>query len=102
MPEKADKSYNTKIDVAYVSKLARLALDMEEIKRLGRQLNDILGYISKLNEINTEAVQPTSHVLPLQNVERDDEARPSLPIDETLKNAPSKEGNFFKVPKVIE
>lgn len=93
---------NTKIDVAYVAKLARLALSREEIKRLGRQLNDILGYISKLNEINTETVEPTSHVLPLQNVERDDEVRPSLPIGETLKNAPSKEGNFFKVPKVIE
>lgn len=97
-----DNVKKTEIDVAYVAKLARLALSDEEIKRLGRQLNDILGYISKLNKVDTEHVEPTSHVLPLQNVERADEVKSSLPIDETLKNAPSKEGNFFKVPKVIE
>lgn len=97
-----DNAKNTKIDVAYVSKLARLALSDEEIKRLGRQLNDILEYINKLNEINTKTAEPMSHALPLENIYRVDEVRPSLPVDETLKNAPSKKDNFFRVPKVIE
>jgi len=91
-----------KLDVVYIANLARLALTDEEIKRLGKQLNDILDYINKLNEVNTKDVESTSHVLPLQNVDRDDSVKASLPIQEVLKNAPSKEGDFFKVPKVIE
>jgi len=88
--------------VKYIAKLARLALSSEEITLFGGQLSDILNYISKLNEVDTENIEPTSHVEPLQNVEREDVVKPSLPIGEVLKNAPSKEGNFFKVPKVIE
>lgn len=91
-----------KIDVIYVAKLARLALSDEEAKRLGKQLNNILDYISKLNEVDTKDVEPTSHVLPMENIARDDVVKPSLDINEVLDNAPSKEGNFFKVPKVIE
>ena len=97
-----DDVKKTGIDVAYVANLARLALTDQEAKRLGKQLNDILDYINKLNEVDTKNVEPTSHVLPLENVEREDIVRPSLPIGEVLKNAPSKEGNFFKVPKIIE
>jgi len=92
----------TNIDVVYVAKLARLALSAEEIERLGAQLNGIIDYVSELNEVDTSAVEPTSHVLPLKNVYREDKAGPSLPVDEVLKNAPSKEDGFFKVPKVIE
>jgi len=88
--------------VKYIAKLARLALSNEEITLFGGQLSDILNYISKLSEVDTENIEPTSHVEPLQNVEREDVVKPSLPIGEVLKNAPSKEGNFFKVPKVIE
>lgn len=91
-----------KIDVVYVAKLARLALTEEEIKRLSGQLNDILDYINKLNKVDTKDAEPTTHVLPLENAHREDAVRPSLPIGEVLKNAPSKDGNFFKVPKVIE
>jgi len=91
-----------KIDVAYVAKLARLALSDEEVRRLGKQLDTILEYISKLNEVSTQTAEPMSHVLPLENIYRADEVKPSLPTEEALKNAPSKEGAFFKVPKVIE
>ncbi len=97
-----DEPKKPRIDVGYVAKLARLALTDLETKHLGRQLNDILDYINKLNEVDTKDIEPTSHVLPLENVEREDVVKPSLAIDEVLKNAPSKEGNFFKVPKVIE
>jgi len=90
------------MDIAYVANLARLALTEKEKKQLGKQLNDILDYINKLNKVDTKNVEPTSHALPLQNVEREDIVKPSLLVDEVLKNAPSKEGNFFKVPKVIE
>jgi aspartyl-tRNA(Asn)/glutamyl-tRNA(Gln) amidotransferase subunit C len=90
------------MDVAYVARLARIALSEEEIARLGKQLNDILEYIGKLNEINTQTAEPMCHVLPIENVYREDEVRPSLPIEETLKNAPSRKDNFFRVPKVIE
>jgi aspartyl-tRNA(Asn)/glutamyl-tRNA(Gln) amidotransferase subunit C len=91
-----------KIDVSYVAKLAKLALSDEEIKRLGQQLNDILAYINKLNEINTKTAEPMSHTLSLENVHREDKVTPSLPAEEALKNAPSKKDNFFRVPKVIE
>ncbi|MDD5448981.1 MAG: Asp-tRNA(Asn)/Glu-tRNA(Gln) amidotransferase subunit GatC [Candidatus Omnitrophica bacterium] len=102
MVSKDNNNKKSEIDVGYVAKLARLALTADEIKRLGKQLNDILGYIGKLNNVDTAKVQPTSHVLPLKNVERTDKVVPSLRIEETLKNAPLKENSFFKVPKVIE
>lgn len=91
-----------KIDAAYVANLARLRLTDEELKRMGRQLEDILEYVSRLNEVDTSGTEPTSHVLPMKNVEREDAVGPSLPEDEALKNAPQRQGNFFKVPKVIE
>lgn len=97
-----DKIKKAGMDVAYVANLARLSLDDAEIKKLGGQLNDLLDYINKLNEADTSKVGPTSHILPLQNVLREDEVKPSLPADEVMKNAPAKEGNYFKVPKVIE
>ena len=90
-----------KIDVVYVAKLARLALGEDEAARLGGQLDDILDYISKLNSVDTSRTEPTSHELPLKNVGREDVVESSLSRDAALKNAPSREGNFFKVPKVI-
>ncbi|MCX5715665.1 MAG: Asp-tRNA(Asn)/Glu-tRNA(Gln) amidotransferase subunit GatC [Candidatus Omnitrophica bacterium] len=91
-----------KIDVAYVAKLARLALSESEAARLEKQLSDILEYIGQLNKVDTKSVEPTSHVLPIENVYRDDLPKPSLTADEALKNAPRKENGFFKVPKIIE
>ena len=89
-------------DVQYVANLARLELTDEELENLTKQLDGILTYMNKLNELDTEGIEPLSHVLPLKNVYREDKVTSSLPVEEALKNAPSREGGFFKVPKVIE
>lgn len=89
-------------DVEYVARLARIELAEEEKSLLISQLNSILGHIEKLNELDTEGVEPTFHVLDVRNVFREDEVRPSLPAEEILKNAPARDGDFFKVPKIIE
>ncbi|GAB6933954.1 Asp-tRNA(Asn)/Glu-tRNA(Gln) amidotransferase subunit GatC [Calditerricola satsumensis] len=88
--------------VEHVANLARLALTPEEAERFTQQLNKILEFAHKLNELNTDGVEPTSHVLPLANVMRDDEVRPSIPREEALKNAPDQANGLFRVPKVIE
>lgn len=97
-----DNPKRPRIDIAYVARLARLELSQDEEKQYAKQLNDILEYIDKLNKLDTKDVEPTSHVLPIANVMRQDKREASLPVDETLNNAPLKEGNFFKVPKIIE
>ena len=89
--------------VKHVALLARLSLSEAELPQYSSQLGVILTYISKLNEIDTEGVLPTSHaVSTLKNVYRKDLLRKSLPVDEALANAPAREGDFFKVPQVIE
>ncbi|GMK42137.1 aspartyl/glutamyl-tRNA(Asn/Gln) amidotransferase subunit C [Paenibacillus sp. CCS19] len=89
-------------DVQHVANLARLALTDEEKETFTGQLNAILKYADKLNELNTDGVEPTSHVLPLANVMRADEVRPSLPIEAVLRNAPDEEDGQIKVPAVLE
>jgi aspartyl-tRNA(Asn)/glutamyl-tRNA(Gln) amidotransferase subunit C len=89
-------------DVEHVARLARLALTDAEIERMREQLNGILTYIEKLNELDTSDVEPTSHAVPLVNVMRDDEAGPCLPREEALANAPDRAGEFFRVPRIIE
>lgn len=88
-------------NIEYVSKLARIALNPEEIKKFTPQLSKILDYINKLNELNTENVKPTTHVIDIKNVLRKDENKKSLNRDKVLKNAPDKEDGCFKVPKII-
>ncbi|MFA5095776.1 MAG: Asp-tRNA(Asn)/Glu-tRNA(Gln) amidotransferase subunit GatC [Candidatus Omnitrophota bacterium] len=85
-----------------VAHLARIELDAGELERLSSQLEHILAFIDKLSSLDTDNVAPTSHILPINNVLRKDEPRPSLPIEKVLANAPSKQGSFFSVPKVIE
>ena len=92
----------SKKDVEYAAKLARLELGEEEKEKYTIQLAKILEYVSKLNQLDTEKIEPTSHILPLQNVFRDDEVKPSLSQEEILANAPGKEDGYFKVKKVIE
>jgi aspartyl-tRNA(Asn)/glutamyl-tRNA(Gln) amidotransferase subunit C len=92
----------TKADVRYVANLARIHLRDDELEHLSKQLEDILNYIHKLNQLDTKEVEPMSHVLHLQNVFRDDEVRPSLPVSDVLGIARFKHKNLFKVPKVIE
>ena len=89
--------------VRHVALLSRLSLDDKELELYSKQLASILTYISKLNELDTKDVQPTSHALStLKNVFRKDIQRPSLSPVDALQNAPSREDNFFKVPQVIE
>jgi len=88
--------------VEYVARLARIELQPAELDKLSGQLRDILDFIDKLNKVDITDIQPTSHILPINNVLRDDAPRQSLPIDKTLANAPARDGNFFSVPKVIE
>jgi aspartyl-tRNA(Asn)/glutamyl-tRNA(Gln) amidotransferase subunit C len=88
-------------DVEHIAKLARLEFSQEEKEKFMGQLNQILQYVEKLNELDTSNVEPLSHVIELQNVFRPDEVQPSIPAEEALKNAPAKKDTFFKVPKVI-
>jgi len=92
----------SKKDVEYVAKLARLKLSETEKEAHAEQLNKILGYMDKLNQLDTTHIKPTSHVVEMQNVFREDTFNLSIPIDNALQNAPDKKDNFFRVPKVIE
>ncbi|MFC4777137.1 Asp-tRNA(Asn)/Glu-tRNA(Gln) amidotransferase subunit GatC [Paenibacillus sp. GCM10023252] len=89
-------------DVEHVANLARLQLSEAEQEQFTGQLNAILRYAEKLDELNTDDVQPTSHVLPVKNVTRQDETRPSLPIEKVMLNAPDEEDGQIKVPAVLE
>ncbi len=90
------------INVKYVAHLARLALTPDEEVKLGAQLGHILGYIEKLRELDVTGVEPTAHAMPMVNVTRADEVRPSLPQDAALRNAPRQAGGLFVVPKIVE
>ncbi|HEX5246942.1 MAG TPA: Asp-tRNA(Asn)/Glu-tRNA(Gln) amidotransferase subunit GatC [Gaiellaceae bacterium] len=82
----------------HVAHLARLELRDDELARLEVQLNDILGAVSKVAELDLSDVPPTSHPLDVVNVWGEDEPRPCLPVEEALANAPERDGDFFKVP----
>lgn len=90
------------IDIQYVAHLARLELTPEEQQKFGDQLNHVLGYVEKLKELDVANVEPTAHAVPLVNVTRADEVRPSLPHDDALSNAPVKTNGLFIVPKILE
>ena len=88
--------------VQQVALLARLRLDGEALARVTAQLDEILEYARQLQAVPTDDIGPTSHVLPLSNVLRKDEPKPSLPSDAVVALAPAKQPPFVKVPKVIE
>lgn len=88
--------------VDHVAKLAQLALTDQEREIFRDQLSSILGHAERLQELDTDDIPPTATVLPLENVMRDDEIQPSLPLDEVLANAPAVEDNCFRVPLVLE
>lgn len=92
----------TKETVKYVAHLARIELGTKELEKLSQQLKDIIGFIDKLKKLDAKNISPTSHILPIHNVFRDDSLRKSLSCHKALENAPDKEGSFFGVPKVIE
>jgi len=92
----------TEAQVEHVAQLARLALSEEEKRRLTEELNAILTYMEQLNEVPTEGVELTAHVLDLVNVFRDDIVRQTLSVDEALANAPETAQHFFVVPRIVE
>lgn len=91
----------TKEQVENVALLARLKLGEEEKGQYATQLSAILEYADALSKLDTENVSPTAHVLPLKNVFRKDAVEEHLPNDEALANAPDKEGNYFRVPRIL-
>jgi len=91
-----------KMDIEKVARLARLELSGEERETFGNQLEQILTYMEQLNRLDTTGVEPTSHAIPIYNVFREDEVRPSLSQEEVLAIAPEEEEGHFKVPRIIE
>jgi len=91
----------TREEVLHVAELARLSLSPEEIELFTVQLNEILEYVEKLQELDTSGVAPLAHVIPLFNVFREDQVRASLPLDAVLENAPAREDGNFLVPRII-
>jgi len=88
--------------VRHVAKLARLDLTDDEVARFSTQLSDILGYVEKLNELDTDSAEPLAHCLPMHNVFREDVVTESLDTKLALKNAPQHFETFFKVPKILD
>jgi aspartyl-tRNA(Asn)/glutamyl-tRNA(Gln) amidotransferase subunit C len=91
-----------KMDIEKVARLARLDLSEEEKVTFGSQLEQILTYMEQLNRLDTSGVEPTSHAIPVYNVFREDEVKPSFPQEEVLGIAPDDEDGHFKVPRIIE
>ena len=91
-----------KEQVRKVAKLSRLELTEAEVEEFTGQLSAILDYVEKMNELDTANVEPLAHCLPVSNVFREDVAKESLGTEKALANAPERDGEFFKVPKILE
>lgn len=98
----SDKKSTDKIDVAYVAHLARLYLTEEEVRTFQGQLDHIVGYVKKIDELDLTNVEPTSHAVTVQNVFREDVVKPGLAVEQVMANAPVKVGDQFQVPKIVE
>jgi len=97
MQNKIDKD-----QVKQIAKLARLDLNDKEIAAFSAQLSEILEYVEKLNQLDTDNVEPLAHCLPVNNVFGKDEPKKSLDLEQALKNAPQRENEYFKVPKILD
>ena len=97
MAERIDK-----VQVRKVAKLSRLELSEAEVEEFTGQLSAILDYMEKMNELDTTDVEPLAHCLPISNVLRGDCVKDSLGTEQTLANAPQRDGEFFKVPKILD
>lgn len=91
----------TKQEVEKIAQLAKLKFSEKELDDFTPQMNEVLNYMKKLNELNTENIQPLSHPVEQNNVFREDELKTSITTEEALINAPAKDGQHFTVPKVI-
>lgn len=88
-------------EVSYVAQLARLNLTPEEVDSMTEQLDRILNYVAKLNELDTAGIEPTTHAISIHNAFREDEVKKSLDQEKALANGPLQNGEAFVVPKVI-
>ena len=91
----------TKKEVEHVAKLAKLKFNEEEKEEFTSQLNSILDYFKKLNELDTEKVEPTAYVISMPNLLNEDKIKPSLPQEEVLSNSKHVKNGYFKVPKIM-
>ena len=89
-------------DVEHVARLARLSLNPDDLKTMTGQMDAILGYVDKLNELDTTGIEPMAHAVPMSNAFRDDQITEPIGVERALQNAPQKTDNYFKVPKIIE
>jgi aspartyl-tRNA(Asn)/glutamyl-tRNA(Gln) amidotransferase subunit C len=88
--------------VHWVAHLARLELSEAELATMTRQLSAIVDYVAQLQQVKTEGVEPLAHAVAVQNIFREDEPAPSLPVAEALANAPDRHGDFYSVPAVLD
>ena len=92
----------TRANVEHVARLARLELTPAEAETFTGQMDAILAYVEKLNELDTTGIFPTSHAVPMENAFRVDVVRPGIGVEAAMANAPERVGSFYRVPKVIE
>jgi aspartyl-tRNA(Asn)/glutamyl-tRNA(Gln) amidotransferase subunit C len=92
----------SRTEVEHVARLARLTLTADELEAMTGQMDAILGYVDKLNELNTDGIEPTAHAVPMENAFREDIVTASIGLERAQQNAPERDGSCFKVPKVIE
>lgn len=91
-----------KDEVKYIADLASLKLSDDEVDKFSKQLSDILDYVEKLDELDTEGIVPTAYTIPVKNVLREDKVEESLDLEKVLQNAPEKIDNQFRVPKIMD
>ncbi|SUP41392.1 Asp-tRNA(Asn)/Glu-tRNA(Gln) amidotransferase subunit GatC [Veillonella criceti] len=92
----------TRDEIKKIALLSRLDISEENMGSVEKALNDVLSYVTELEELDLDGVQPMAHAVPLQNVFREDEVKPSLDHDLALQNAPEEENGYFKVPRVVQ
>jgi aspartyl-tRNA(Asn)/glutamyl-tRNA(Gln) amidotransferase subunit C len=92
----------SKTEVEKVAKLARLQLSEAELDEFTEQLGSVIEYVEKMNKLDTDQVEPLAHCLPVSNVFREDVVKESLGPEKTLANAPDNDGEFFKVPRILD
>jgi aspartyl-tRNA(Asn)/glutamyl-tRNA(Gln) amidotransferase subunit C len=88
-------------EVREIARLARLRLTEDEVARMARELDAILTHIEELRQVDTGAVEPMTHAVPFDCPMRDDQVGEMLPVDEALRSAPRRDGDFFEVPRVV-
>ena len=89
-------------DVEHVARLARLSLNPDDLKTMTGQMDAILGYVDKLNELDTTGIEPMAHAVPMSNAFREDQITEPIGVERALQNAPQRADNYFRVPKIIE